>query len=134
MSLDSEKLSNAWWYIQVLQILIIKRILEFYHWLKMQSTIAFDVICSLHFFWIKHLPNSYSWKAILSKLFFEQKQCSMKKCLVHSAGHAILWLPNEKRLWCWERLRASGEGEYRGWDGWMASLTQWTWVWTNTGR
>ena len=34
-----------------------------------------------------------------------------------------------KRPWCWERLRAEGEGEDRGWDGWMASLTQWTWVW-----
>ena len=31
-----------------------------------------------------------------------------------------------KRPWCWERLRARGEGSNRGWDGWMASLTQWT--------
>ena len=38
-----------------------------------------------------------------------------------------------KRPWCWERLRA-GEGGDRGWDGWMASLTQWTWVWANAGR
>ena len=36
-----------------------------------------------------------------------------------------------KRPWCWERLRAEGEGGDRGWDGWMASLTQQTWVWTN---
>ena len=35
------------------------------------------------------------------------------------------------RPWCWERLRAGGEGDNRGWDGWMASLTQWTWVWVN---
>ena len=33
-----------------------------------------------------------------------------------------------KRPWCWERLRAGREGDKRGWDGWMASLTQWTWV------
>ena len=33
---------------------------------------------------------------------------------------------------CWERLRAGGEGE-TGWDGWMASLTQWIWVWANSG-
>ena len=33
----------------------------------------------------------------------------------------------------WERLRAGGEGVGRGWDGWMASLTQWTWVWVNSG-
>ena len=38
-----------------------------------------------------------------------------------------------KRPWCWERLRAGGEGDDRGWDGWMASLTQWTWVWVNSG-
>ena len=38
-----------------------------------------------------------------------------------------------KRPWCWERLRAGGEGDDRGWDGWMASPTQWTWVWVNSG-
>ena len=38
-------------------------------------------------------------------------------------------LTHWKRPWCWERLRAGGEGDDRGWDGWMASLTQWTWVW-----
>ena len=37
-------------------------------------------------------------------------------------------LTHWKRPWCWERLRAGGEGEDRGWDGWMASPTQWTWV------
>ena len=36
--------------------------------------------------------------------------------------------------WCWERLKAEGEGDDRGQDGWMASLTQWTWVWANSGR
>ena len=35
--------------------------------------------------------------------------------------------------WCWERLRAGGEGDDREWDGWMASPTQWTWVWINSG-
>ena len=38
-----------------------------------------------------------------------------------------------KILWCWERLRVGGEGDDRGWDGWMASPTQWTWVWVNSG-
>ena len=38
-----------------------------------------------------------------------------------------------KRLWCWEGLGAGGEGDNRGWDGWMASLTWWTWVWVNSG-
>ena len=37
-----------------------------------------------------------------------------------------------KRPWCWESLRAEGEGVGRGWDSWKASLTQWTWVWANS--
>ena len=39
----------------------------------------------------------------------------------------ILW----KTPWCWERLKA-GEEDDRGWDGWMTSLTRWTWVWTSS--
>ena len=52
----------------------------------------------------------------------------------------VLWLPDvkcqliEKRPWCWERLKSGGEGDDRGWDGWMAWPTQWTWVWANSGR
>ena len=42
-------------------------------------------------------------------------------------------LTHLKRPWCWERLRAGGEVDDRGWDGWMASPTQWTWVWVNSG-
>ena len=48
----------------------------------------------------------------------------------------ILWPPDAKnwhlkRPWCWELLKA-GERDNRGWDSWMAWLTQWTWVWVNT--
>ena len=52
----------------------------------------------------------------------------------------ILWPPDAKGLligkkpWCWERLKAGGEGDNKGWDGWMVSLIQWTWVWGNLGR
>ena len=38
-------------------------------------------------------------------------------------------LTHLKRPWCWERLRAGGEGDDREWDSWRASPTQWTWVW-----
>ena len=41
------------------------------------------------------------------------------------------WL-HWKRRWCWERSKAGGEGDNRGWNGCMASLTQWTWVWVNS--
>ena len=42
-------------------------------------------------------------------------------------------LTHLKRPWCWERLKAGGEGDDRGWHGWMASPTQWTWVWLISG-
>ena len=41
-------------------------------------------------------------------------------------------LTHLKRRWCWERLRAGGEGNDKGWDGWMASPIQRTWVWVNS--
>ena len=51
----------------------------------------------------------------------------------------ILWTPDVKSWLIWkdldveERLKAGGEGDNRGWDGWMASPTHWTWVWVNSG-
>ena len=42
-------------------------------------------------------------------------------------------LTHWKRPWCWERLKAGGEGDDRGWDGWMLSPNQWTWVWLDSG-
>ena len=52
-------------------------------------------------------------------------------------GVPILWPPDveltyQKRPWCWERVKAGGEGD-RGWDGWMASLTWWTWFLVSSG-
>ena len=37
-----------------------------------------------------------------------------------------------KKPWCWGRLKVGGERDNRGWDGWTASPTQWTWVWVNS--
>ena len=42
-------------------------------------------------------------------------------------------LTHLKRAWCWERLGARGERDNKGWHGWMASPTQWTWIWVNSG-
>ena len=50
--------------------------------------------------------------------------------LATSCEELIHW----KRPWCWEGLGAGGEGDNRGWDGWMASPIRWTWVWVNSGR
>ena len=58
-------------------------------------------------------------------------------CPTHVLGEKSTPRPLElthwKRLWCWEGLGAGGEGDDRGWDGWVASLTRWTWVWVNSG-
>ena len=52
----------------------------------------------------------------------------MLKLKLQYFGHLM------RRLWCWERLKAGGEGDDRGWDGWMASRIRWTWVWASSGR
>ena len=48
-------------------------------------------------------------------------------------GHLMKRVNSQKRLWCWEGFGAGGEGDGRGWDGWIASLTRWMWVWVNSG-
>ena len=56
-------------------------------------------------------------------------------CWSWSSNTLATWcqeLTHLKRPWCWERLRAGGEGDDRGWDGWMVSSTQWTWDWANS--
>ena len=63
-------------------------------------------------------------------------ECSLEglmlKLKLQYFGHLMQRADSFQRPWCWERLRA-GEGDDRGWDGWMVSLTQWTWVWVNSG-
>ena len=48
-------------------------------------------------------------------------------------GHLMGRTDSFEKPWCWERLKAGGEGDDRGWDGWMVSPTQWTWVWVSSG-
>ena len=55
-------------------------------------------------------------------------------CWSWSSNTLATWceeLTHLKRPWCWKRLKA-GEGDNRGWDGWMVSPTQWTWVWASS--
>ena len=57
-------------------------------------------------------------------------------CWSWSSNTLATWweeLTHLKRPWCWERLKVGGEGDNRGWGGWMASPTQWTWVWVDSG-
>ena len=70
------------------------------------------------------------WERVYSRLFIGRTDAEAKA--------PILWPPDEpthlKRPWCWESLKAGGEGDDSGWDGWMASSTQWIWVWAVSGR
>ena len=63
--------------------------------------------------------------------------CSMEglmlKLKLQYFGHLMRRVDSLERLWCWEGLGAGGEGDDRGWDGWMTSLTRWSWVWVNSG-
>ena len=72
-------------------------------------------------FILKEISSSYSVEGLMLKLKLK------------SFGH-LMWRTDwfEKTLML-ERLKEGGEGDYREWDGWMASLAQWTWVWVNSG-
>ena len=75
-------------------------------------------------FILKEICPEYSLKGLMLRLKLQY--------FANSNVFASTWceeLTHWKRPWCWERLKAGGEGDDRGWDGWMASLTQWAWVW-----
>ena len=57
----------------------------------------------------------------------------MLKLKLQYFGHLMQRVGSLEKPWCWEELGAGGEGDGRGWDGWMASLAQWTWVWVDSG-
>ena len=74
-------------------------------------------------------PTNPSWRRPV--LGVHWKDCCWgwnSKTLATSCEELTHW----KRPWFWEGLGAGGEGDDRGWDGWMASLTWWTWVWVNS--
>ena len=75
-----------------------------------------------------------SKQSILKEISPGSVEGLMLKLKLQYFGH-LLWRVDslEKSLICWEGLGAGGKGDDRGWDGWMASPTQWTWVWVNSG-
>ena len=84
-----------------------------------------------------HCTDSLLWMYIffLSKKTFVRirmkvnvLQITNMSALATSCEELTHW----KRPWCWEGLGAGGEEDDRGWDGWMTSLTRWTWVWVNS--
>ena len=70
---------------------------------------------------LKEMSPVYSFEGLMLKLKLQY------------FGYLVGRTDLRERLWCWERLRAGGEGDNRGWDGWMASPTWWTWVWASSG-
>ena len=75
-------------------------------------------------------PTSPSWRRSVLGIHWKDWCWSWNSnTLATSCKELSHW----KRPWCWEGLGAGGEGDGRGWDGWMASLTQWTWVWVDSG-
>jgi len=80
--------------------------------------------------WTARRSNQSILKEINSEYFLEGLMLKLKfNTLATWCEERIHW----KRPWCWERLKAGGEGDDRGWDGWMASPTRWTWVWVSSG-
>ena len=57
----------------------------------------------------------------------------MLRLKLQYSGHLMRRGNSLQKPWCWVGLGAEGEGDVRGWDGWMASPTRWTWVWVNSG-
>ena len=83
----------------------------------------------------KTLESSLNCKEILKEISPQYSlEAPMLKLKLQYSGHMMEELTHLKRPWCWKRLRTGGEGDDRGWDGWMASPTQWTWVWVDSGN
>ena len=90
------------------------------------------------------------WTVVLGKTLESPLDCKIKPvhpkgsvlnihwkdwCWSWSSKNLTTWCEKStpwKRPWCWERLKV-GEGDDRGWDGWMASRMWWTWVWIGSG-
>ena len=70
---------------------------------------------------LKEISPEYSLEGLILKLKLQY------------FGYLMRRADSFKRPWYWEKLRARGEGDDRGWNSWMASLTQWTWVWVSSG-
>ena len=94
---------------------------------------AFELWCwsrLLRVPWTARRSNQSILKEVSPGISLEGMMLKLKlSTLATSCEELIHW----KRPWCWEGLRAGGEGDDWGWDGWMASLTRWMWVWVNSG-
>ena len=79
--------------------------------------------------WVARRSNKSFLKEISSEYSLEGL---MLKWKLQYFGHLMGRTDSLEKPWCWERLKAREEGDDRGWDGWMSSLSQWTWVWASS--
>ena len=96
-----------------------------------QRADAFELWCwrrLLRVPWTAERSNQPVFKVISSKYSLEGLMPKLQYF-----GHQMWRADSLEKTLSWGRSKA-GEGDSRGWDGWMASLTQWTWVWANSGR
>ena len=94
---------------------------------------AFELWCwrrLLRVHWTARRSNQFILKEI-------SPGCSLKgmmlKLKLQYFGHLMWKADSLERLWCWDGLETGVKGDNRGWNGWMASPTRWTWVWMNSG-
>ena len=92
---------------------------------------AFELWC-----WRRLLRVPWTARSIQSILKQVSPEYSLKDwCWSWNCNTLVTWceeLTHWKRPWCWERLKAGGEGDDREWDGWMTSPIWWTWVWASS--
>ena len=99
---------------------------------KCQRIDAFELWCwrrLLRVPWTARRSNQSILKEISPEYSLEGLMLKLK---LQYSGYLLQRTDSFKRPWSWERLKAGGEGDDRGWDGWMASSTQWTWVWISS--
>ena len=94
---------------------------------------AFELLCWRRFLrvpWTARRSNQSILKEISPDYSLEGLMLKLK---LQYFGYLMRRTDSWKRPWCWERFKSGREGDDRGWDGWMASSTQWTWVWASSG-
>ena len=95
---------------------------------------AFELWCwrrLLRVPWTARRSNQSVWKEINSEYLLEGLKLRLK---LQYFGHLMWRSDSLEKTPMLERLKAEGEGDNRGWDGWMVSPTKWRWVWENCGR
>ena len=98
-----------------------------------RRTDAFDLWC-----WRRLLSVPWTAKKCNQSILKEMSpECSLEGLMLKlKLQYLATWckeLTHVKRPWCWERLRAGGEKNNKGWDSWMASPTQGTWICVDSG-